>query len=152
MTMVEAIRLARMNSFRGRIHCWPMRCLNSFIYFGKYGIMYYCHEDRKKFHKLEFDYSLFLDDTWEYESKEVSDIKEYELHSTKQKISDIDATKPNPLIQDSIAYLLKENAIRIATHHRVHCNNPCDISLNLLLDLILSANINISEEEKRYFY
>lgn len=49
--------------------------------------------------------------------------------------------------------LLKQNAIRLATHHRKHCDGEeCNISLSLLLDLLELAGIELTEEEKRIFY
>ena len=47
---------------------------------------------------------------------------------------------------------VKENAIRLAIHHRKHCDGrECDISLYLLRRALEMAGIELTDKEKRHF-
>jgi len=47
---------------------------------------------------------------------------------------------------------VKENAIRLAKHHREHCEGPdCNISLYLLRRALDMAGIKLTDDEKEIF-
>jgi len=47
---------------------------------------------------------------------------------------------------------IKENAIKLASHHKKHCDGAeCDISLYLLRRALDLAGIELNDEEKRIF-
>jgi hypothetical protein len=47
---------------------------------------------------------------------------------------------------------IKENAIRLAKHHKLHCDGEtCDISLCLLRRALEKAGIILNEEERKVF-
>lgn len=53
---------------------------------------------------------------------------------------------------DEGAQAMKENAIRLARHHRRHCEGAqCDVSLYLLGKLLATAKIGLTDEEAREF-
>lgn len=48
--------------------------------------------------------------------------------------------------------VIKENAIKLAEHHKTHCiGQECDISLYLLRRALELAGIVIFEHEKKHF-
>ena len=48
--------------------------------------------------------------------------------------------------------VLKENLIRLAKHHKIHCDGiDCDISLMYLLKVAEKAGLEFTNEEKRNF-
>ena len=47
---------------------------------------------------------------------------------------------------------IKENTIRLADHHRKHCNGACNISLYLLRKLLEMGGITLTREEKGKFF
>jgi len=47
---------------------------------------------------------------------------------------------------------IKENAMRLAEHHKKHCDGQnCDISLHLVRRALELAGIDLTEDEKRLF-
>jgi hypothetical protein len=48
--------------------------------------------------------------------------------------------------------LLKLNAISLVEHHKANCDDPaCNISVNLVQELLALAGIDISKEEQHHF-
>jgi hypothetical protein len=48
--------------------------------------------------------------------------------------------------------VVKENAIRLAEHHKKHCDGAdCNISLYMVRRLLEMAGIELSDEEKKIF-
>ena len=49
--------------------------------------------------------------------------------------------------------ILKENLIRLAEHHKLHCDGPdCGISLFYVLKVAEKAGLKFTDEEKRSFH
>ena len=46
---------------------------------------------------------------------------------------------------------LKRNVIEVAKHHRAHCHEPCNCSLNLLEALAVQAGLQFTPEEHSLF-
>lgn len=56
------------------------------------------------------------------------------------------------LYDDVRKQAVKENAIRMAQHHREHCDGKgCNISLDLLRSALVMAGITLTEAESRIF-
>jgi hypothetical protein len=50
------------------------------------------------------------------------------------------------------AELLKRNAIRLADHHREHCDGAtCNVMLSMLVELLDRAGIETTPEERSHF-
>lgn len=57
-----------------------------------------------------------------------------------------------PAEQKEMNQQMKVNALRMADHHRKHCDGAtCNISLFLLKKLVEQAGISLTDEEKSHF-